>query len=283
MGAEPVGPRLERVSYQSDATGLERDYFVYLPAGFETKKNWPVILFLHGNGERGDGKGELDFVLKHGALYEAWVQKRDLPFVIIAPQLPMFDQGHISYIKNRSTDEIPERLTEGVPPRPAGFGGNVAMQGQLAEDSPYPPEGMTQGWSLVQAELLGMLDHAFAHYRGDPTRVYLTGLSYGGYGTCHMAAKFPERFAAIAPVVGHGHLSHAKPIAKSGLPVWQFAGGKDSVVPVRHFYDPLNELERLNHPEVRFTIESDLGHSAWIRVYAGEDLYHWFLKHKLPR
>ena len=51
-------PQLRRVSYKSARTGKDRDYFVYLPPGHATKKDWPVMLFLHGNGERGDGKGD---------------------------------------------------------------------------------------------------------------------------------------------------------------------------------------------------------------------------------
>lgn len=69
--------RLEKVAYHSEATGLERDYFVYLPLGFEEKDHWPVILFLHGNGERGDGKADLDYLLVHGPLFEAWSQKKE--------------------------------------------------------------------------------------------------------------------------------------------------------------------------------------------------------------
>ena len=276
-------PRLETVSYASAATGLERDYFVYIPAGYSERKDWPVLLFLHGNGERGDSKGDFGFVLKHGPIYEAWIQKRDLPFVIIAPQLPLFDQGGVSYLKNRSTDDIPLRLPDSVPPRSKGKSGGGAMQGQLAEPSPYPPAGMKEGWALIEDELMGMVDHVVANFHGDADRVYLTGLSYGGYGTWHLGAQFPDRFAAIAPVVGHGHVDHAPPLAEAGLPIWQFAGGKDPVVPVRCFYGALNELERLGHPGVRFTIEADQGHAAWVRVYAGEDLYQWFLEHALPR
>ena len=95
--AAPAGdlsaPELKRVSYQSAATGLERDYYVYLPEGFAQKDKWPVILTLSGNGERGNGKDELDYVLANGPLFEAWSQQRHLPFVIIAPQLPMFGQA----------------------------------------------------------------------------------------------------------------------------------------------------------------------------------------------
>lgn len=84
--------QLFRASYQSSVDQSEREYFVYLPRGYHDKpdKKWPVMLFLHGNGERGNGQDELDFVLMQGPLYEAWVQKKDLPFIIISPQLHMF-------------------------------------------------------------------------------------------------------------------------------------------------------------------------------------------------
>src|SRR5690606_38233927 len=77
--------QLLRIPIVSTMDDQERDFFLYLPEGYkaDSKKEWPVILFLHGNGERGDGKYDLDYVLTHGPLYEAWVQKRDLPFIMI--------------------------------------------------------------------------------------------------------------------------------------------------------------------------------------------------------
>lgn len=72
-------PELIRVSYHSARMNAERDYFVYLPRGFAQQEKWPVLLFLHGNGERGDGKGELGYVLKHGPVFEAWAQKKTCP------------------------------------------------------------------------------------------------------------------------------------------------------------------------------------------------------------
>ena len=106
-------PELRRVSYQSARTGKQRDYFVYLPRGFAQSKQWPVMLFLHGDGERGDAKGELDFVLIHGPLFEAWCQRRDLPFVIISPQLDKFGRGEIPYIKYRDAAKIPQSAAYG--------------------------------------------------------------------------------------------------------------------------------------------------------------------------
>jgi len=276
-------PRLLRETYHSPTLNAERDYFVYLPPGFEAQDKWPVILFLHGNGERGDGKGELDYVLKHGPLFEAWCQRKNLPFVIISPQMPMQDQGEVDYIKTRTRAEIPERRRDGaLNPYPWHARSKDPMNGQLSENIPadkIDPEARTNGWNTMAADVMANLDAVLAKYKGDPKRVYLTGISLGGYGTWYLAARHPEKFAAIAPVVGYGVPAQAAALAKPPMPMWVFAGGRDDGVRVRYFYPVLNELEKLGHPEVRFTIEADMGHDAWIRVYMGQDLYDWFLTH----
>jgi predicted peptidase len=275
-------PELKRISYKSERTGKQRDYFVFLPRGFGQSKSWPVMLFLHGNGERGDGKKDLDYVLVHGPLFEAWCQRRNLPFVIISPQLPMFGQGEVDYIKNRTRAQIPQRLANWINPRPDPSGVRLAepMQGKLSDDRlPDGPEGPPDGWNEIESELLAMVDSTIADFKGDAKRVYLTGLSYGGFGAWNLAARHPQKFAALAPIVGYGHPDHAEPLAKAKLPLWVFAGGRDPVVPLRFFYPALNKLELLGHPEVRFTVEEDLGHLTWVRVYEGQDLYSWMLAH----
>jgi predicted peptidase len=275
-------PELIRVSYHSAKMNAERDYFVYLPRGFAQQKQWPVLLFLHGNGERGDGKAELDYVLKHGPLFEAWAQKKDLPFVIISPQMPMYDQGEVSYIKNRTRAEIPQRLAQGINPYPPHYTGKNPMEGQLSQEIPAAEADFDQdprGWNTIADEVMGMVDHVLSTYKGDAKRVYLTGLSYGGNGTWYLAAKHPDKFAAIAPVVGYGSPSMAPALAGAKLPMWVFAGGRDQTESVKYFYPLLNKLEELGHPDVRFTIEADMGHDTWIRVYASQDLYTWLLAH----
>lgn len=275
-------PELRRVSYASARTGAERDYFVYLPRGHRQSQRWPVILFLHGDGERGDAKSELDFVLCHGPLYEAWIQKRDLPFIVIAPQLPPFAEQTDSPAKPRDRSVIPLRQPKGTPDRPAESIARTSneMGGVAAETPAGGPDDDTEGWQSLEPELLGMVDHAVKQFRGDDRRVYLTGLSRGGFGVWWMAAKHPDRFAAIAPVVGYGHPDHAEPIARAKLPLWQFAGARDPAVPLRYFFALLNGLEANGHPEVRFTIHEDLGHFTWVRVYRGQDLYDWFLSNR---
>ena len=282
----PVSPaQLLRVTRQSAATHAERDHYLYLPAGHATSpdKLWPVLLFLHGNGERGDAKADLDYLLKNGPLYEAWIQKRDLPFILIVPQLPMYGQDEkADYLKHRTRSEIPERKETGVPPRPTEFETPEPMMGALSEelDPKATGYGPPMGWPELEADLLAMLDDVLEHQHGDPTRQYLTGISYGGFGTWYLASKHPERFAAIVPVVGYGHPDLMPPIAAAQLPIWCFAGGRDGAVKVKHFYPGLNRLEALGHHDWRFTIEEDMGHDVWARVYAGDDVFDWMLSHQ---
>lgn len=277
-------PKLQRESYSSEAEGGERDYFVYLPAGYKKKgtQQWPVMLFLHGDGERGDAKEDLDWVLVHGPLYEAWVQKRDLPFIIVVPQLPLYGRDQtVDYIRDRQLSDIPQRLDTGVPPRPDDFPTPTPMVGAVPDtETPFGPEGAPDGWFRLDDDLIQILDDVLGSFQTDPARVYLTGISYGGFGSWYMASRHPERFAAIAPVVGWGHPDLMPPLAKHQVPVWVFAGGRDPAVPVRFFYPGLNALEELGHPEVRFTIHEDMSHDAWKRVYAGDDLYEWLLSQR---
>ena len=282
--SEPPPAELIRVSRVSAATHAERDHFLYLPKGWrkDSSQRWPVLLFLHGNGERGDAKADLDFVLKNGPLYEAWIQKRDLPFIVVAPQLPMYGMDeHADYLKNRTRAEIPERLTSGVPERPAEFATPSPMTGAVSEPlaKTMTPYGLPKGWPELETDLLAILDDVLANYHGDPDRQYLTGVSYGGFGTWYIASKHPDRFAAIVPVVGFGHPDLMPPIAAAKLPIWCFAGGRDEAVKVKYFYPGLNRLEQLGH-ELRFTIEADMGHDVWARVYAGNDVYDWMLRHQ---
>jgi len=277
----PSQPRLDRISFQSTATDLERDFYVYVPSGYEDdEREWPILLFLHGNGERGDGKEELDFVLVHGPMYEAWVQKRDFPFIIIAPQLPMWGMDEVGYIKDRKIEDIPRRMEDSIPPRNDKFGSNNPMDGNPAKELNYGPEGLPVGYPDMEEDLLSIIEMVKDQYRTDENRYYLAGLSYGGFGTWFMASKHPEMWAAINPVVGWGHPELMKPIAENKIPVWVFAGGRDEAVPVQYFYEGMNKLEELGH-DVRFTTEEDMNHDVWTRVYAGDDIYNWLLSHSL--
>ncbi len=277
--------QLLRLPYTSQLDQAEREYLVYLPAGYnaDPEKKWPLLLFLHGHGERGDGLKELDFVMVHGPLYEAWIQRKDLPFIVVAPQLHMFDlrENGPDFIRNRSMDDLPVRLPQGVPGRAEFFPTRRPMAGAAPADMSAIPVTHDFGWSRVEEDLVSILNQVEAGFRTDKKRIYLTGLSLGGIGTWYLASKYPQRFAAIAPVVGFGHPSLMEPIARHRIPVWAFAGGRDETVEASYFYPGLNRLEELGHEEVRFTVHEDLGHDTWRRVYRGDDLYSWMLSQQL--
>jgi predicted peptidase len=284
---DPRQPQLLRVPYHSTATDDEREYLLYLPAGYDPAGDtlWPVILFLHGGGERGDGRVELEHVLRHGPLHEAWIRHRDLPFIAISPQLPVFEQRH--QLHGRAQRPLPQRLPAGPPPRaeedrparpmrrepdptPAAFGA-TEQQGI---------DGLPGGWQLCVEDLLGMVDRTLSECRADAERVYLTGLSYGGYGTWHLACTHPERWAAIAPMCGGADPALAPRLAERQLPIWIVQGGRDPLVKPEWIYPMANALEEAGHRSVRLTVHEDLGHNCWTRAYGGEDLYQWFLAHQ---
>ena len=282
---EKSDEQLLRKSYISTLDNSEREYFLYLPKGYEeSEKKWPILMFLHGNGERGNGKSELDYVQIHGPLYEAWIQKRDLPFIIISPQLHMFDinKKGISYIDNRSPKSIPKRLNKGVPKRPkprftedklTSFVNDSISKASINYVNKY-------GWNNVHEDLIKMIDSTLKNYKSDDKKVYLSGLSFGGYGTWQTASKYPDKFAAINPVVGYGFPELMKPIADKKIPIWAIAGGRDKAVPAEYFYVGLNTLKEMNHHNIRFTMHQDCDHvETWRRVYGGQDIYDWLLSH----
>jgi predicted peptidase len=138
------------------------------------------------------------------------------------------------------------------------------------------PQSPGRGW---QPETLnGLLDEVIAKYRVDTDRVYLTGLSMGGYGTWALAAAHPERFAAIAPICGGGNPDDAAKI--KDIPTWVFHGAKDSVVPLDRSQVMVDALKSAG-AEPKFTIYPDAEHDSWTETYDNAELYKWMLEHSL--
>ncbi len=120
-----------------------------------------------------------------------------------------------------------------------------------------------------------------AKYKIDTDRIYLTGASLGGSGTWYLAIKYPEKFAAIAPMCGFtGHVEYiSKNIDRiCDMPVWAFHGELDNVVPFEETENLINKLKTINE-QVKFTKEPEVGHGIQNSVYPGEELYDWFLQH----
>jgi predicted peptidase len=111
----------------------------------------------------------------------------------------------------------------------------------------------------------------------DSERVYLTGLSMGGYGTWSFATDHPERFAAIAPISGAGDPDRA--CLLKHVPIWAFHGGKDPVVYLKDDQDMVDAVRDCGG-DAKFTVYPDGGHDVWTQTYDNPELYRWFLEHR---
>ena len=206
------------------------NYLLYLPKDYDSEKTFPLLLFLHGAGERaGDenaANGDMNLLKVHGPPKQIAAGK-EFPCVVVSPQCK------------------------------AG------------------------GW-WEAAELSDLLDHIENEYRIDPNRVYVTGLSMGGFGTWALAAYEPERFAAIAPICGGGNaiaIRYRKPIRAA---VWAFHGTADTVVPLSESQKMVAAIKSTKGT-AKLTVYEGVGHDSWTQTYDNEELYTWLFSHRLTR
>jgi predicted peptidase len=143
----------------------------------------------------------------------------------------------------------------------------------VSPQCPPPPEDAYRtAWSAPQ--LAALLDHVCARMLVDSRRVYVTGLSMGGFGTWRLAASYPDRFAAIAPICGGGELQYAA--ALKDLPIWSFHGAKDTVVPLEESQQMVDAINRLGG-NAKLTVYPDVEHNSWQPAYSDPELYRWLL------
>lgn len=218
--ADPAPGKQVEQSFEKD--GVKTGYLLYLPKDYEKQadaKAWPLMLFLHGAGERGS---DINLVTIHGPPKLVSKEQQDLPFVIVSPQCP--------------------------------------------KDQRWNPE-----------ILMGLVDDVLGKYRTDPARVYVTGLSMGGYGTWTLAAKYPDRFAALIPICGGGDPATVEKFKQ--IPVWVFHGAKDTGVPLSKSQEMVNALKATG-AEPKFTVYPDAGHDSWTETYKNPDVYKWLLEQR---
>jgi len=155
------------------------------------------------------------------------------------------------------------------------------------DDLPYiiisPQCPAASRWSAdeQQAGVLKLLDHISKKFAVDTNRIYLTGLSMGGYGSWKMAADHGERFAAVAPVCGAGKLEDGKKLVN--IPIWVFHGTEDKAVPYQRSLEMVEAIKKAGGEKVRFTTLQHVGHNSWSAAYATPELYEWFNRHQRPQ
>lgn len=203
-------------------------YWLFLPKGYEAKgsKRWPLLVFLHGMGERGDN---LELVKKQGPA-KTVEQQPDFPFILVSPQCP------------------------------------------------------ADRWWQVDA-IGALIDEVMEKHAVDAQRVYLTGLSMGGFATWELGLKTPERFAAIAPICGGGNpyppygFEPKRAEALKTMGIWAFHGGKDPVVKLAESERMVQAMKLYGCGDVELTVYPEAEHDSWTETYNNPKLYEWLLKH----
>lgn len=221
-------------------------YRLLLPAGYDPGKKYPLVLFLHGAGERGSDNEKQ---LVHGAgLFLSEDARKNYPAIVVFPQCPAD-----SYWSNvdRTENEDGSRNFKFS----SGDEATIAMK-------------------MAQS----LLSHLLKRYPVNKQKVYVVGLSMGGMGTFEIVARNPKRFAAAIPICGGGAPSTARRLKRTKW--WVFHGAKDNVVPLAFSEEMVEALKKVK-AAVRFTVYPDANHNSWDPAFAEPGLLSWlFSKNK---
>jgi predicted peptidase len=144
--------------------------------------------------------------------------------------------------------------------------------------SPQCPRNGQWSDEVRQDQLDALLGHVTQSYRVDEQRIYVTGLSMGGYGSWTLAARTPERFAAVVPVCGGGDPNDADKL--KSLPIWVFHGDQDRAVPYSRSVEMVDAIRAAGSNSIRFTSLEHIGHNCWSATYATPELYSWMLQQR---
>jgi predicted peptidase len=216
----------EGVQFAVPASNGAYPYLMFVPRGYstDTEQKWPVVIFLHGSGERGT---DIELVKKNGPP-KIIAAHPGSPFFLISPQLEIGDDG--------------------------------------------------SRWDTGKLDAL--LKDLRRSYRIDSTRIYLTGLSLGGFATWDWALKRPDLFAAIVPVAANTE-NKSEPCLLKDMPIWAFHGDQDDVV------DPLQGFAIVKAVDAckgsvrpKMTIYPQTTHGSWEPAYDDPALWRWLLEQR---
>lgn len=222
-------------------------YRILYPQSFDKHKRYPLVLFLHGAGERGSDN---TLQLTHGgALFADNAVRDDYPAIVVFPQVPK-DQYWANVSVNRDTQPVQLHFSA----------------------APVPTQ--------VMALTLALVDELVAKPYVDDRRVYIGGLSMGGMGTLEMLYHRPDMFAAAIAICGGGNEQMATHYRK-GMPVWLFHGEEDQVVDPelsRQMHSAIVAADG----QAKLTLYPGVGHDSWTAAFAEPTLLPWLFSHQLP-
>lgn len=220
-------------------------YRILFPQNFNRTQRYPLILVLHGAGERGNDN---ELQLTHGSkLFLQQDIRKNFPAIVVFPQCPQ--DSYWSNVKISTGAKDRRTLTF-----PAGGEPTKAMK-----------------------LLLGLIDDLLDESYVDKNRLYIGGLSMGGMGTFELLDRRPTLFAAAFPICGGGHPATVNKYAKQ-VNLWVFHGAKDDVVPPSYSQVMVDALKKAG-ADIRFTVYPDVMHESWVQAFAEPELLPWLFSH----
>jgi predicted peptidase len=239
----------------TDAKGKSLPYYLYIPAKYDSQQKYPLVLMLEGSGERSNLKRTPEqnrAILMSAQYVQIWSAQYSSPYN------PNIQQHWPCFVV------VPQLTT------PQSWVDTDPSKGS------YRLKAQPDSSLLLTKELLDALQQEYSGI--DANRLYVTGLSLGGYGTWEAIERWPNYFAAAAPIAGAGDPTRAGVLTH--LPIWAFQGAKDSRVPISGSRDMIKAIRaKGGHP--RYTEFAGTGHGIWGRVYGFDatgrvpDFYSW--------
>jgi predicted peptidase len=239
-------------SYQKkewvSASGDTLKYRLLLPENYNPANAYPLVVFLHGAGERG---GDNTKQLTHGAqLFLQPEVRKAYPAIVVFPQCAKNDYwSNVQITKEESTQTRVFNFQEGGEPTPA------------------------------MKNLLAWLPNLENEFKINAAQRYIMGLSMGGMGTFELVARKPGYFAAAVPICGGANPKTASAIKETAF--WIFHGKNDDVVPYQLSENMFIALQEFYvHEESYLTLFDNTNHNSWDRAFAEPDLLPWLFGNK---
>lgn len=223
-------------------------YRILYPENYNKKAAYPLVVFLHGAGERGsDNERQLD---NGGDIFLRDSMRKKYPAIVIFPQCPA-DSFWFSFTMRMDTAT------------PAEWNRSLNI-GALRT-----PERLVKQ----------LMDSLEQNNIADKNRIYLGGLSLGGFGTYDLVARYPGYFAAAFPICGQANV--AVFVARAAkVPIWIFHGAVDNVIPVQPDRDLYHALQRTGARDVRYSEYPGVYHNSWVNAFAEPALIPWLFSFK---
>jgi len=225
------------------------------------------------SGPAQDTKAKTGFVTKEFADADG----AKVPYVVFVPH--DYD-GSKAYPVILFLHGAGETKGRGGEPVKVGIGPAIKRQEQSFGFITVIPQSQKGGWGANSAEgkrAVAILDEVMKSYKTDPDRVYLTGLSMGGFGTWSLAAAHPGKWAAIAPICGGGKVEDAAKI--KDIPTWVFHGDKDKAVKVELSRAMVDALKQAGGSP-KYSEYPGVDHNSWDRAYAEKEFFPWLAAQK---